>query len=179
MSALCDADTSALLVIDLQARLMPAIHEGQEVLAAAHRLAQVARMVEVPVIGTLQNREKLGAMPDAITALCDRLVGKTSFDACAEDGLIDALPGNRRELIVTGCEAHVCVLQTVLGLRARGLRVRIAADATGSRRPSDKSMALQRMQAAGAELLTTEMVMFEWLRGSGHPRFRDMLKLIR
>ncbi|HEY8605894.1 MAG TPA: isochorismatase family protein [Noviherbaspirillum sp.] len=179
MNTLCDAQRSTLILIDLQARLMPAIHDGATVAANALRLASMAGMLGVPVVATVQNPEGLGSCVPDLAPFCGDAIAKTDFDATAAAGFLDALPPGRDELIVAGCEAHVCVLQTVLGLRRRGYHVRLAADAAGSRHPGNKAMALQRMQSAGAEPLTTEMVLFEWLRNSGHPRFRDMLQLIR
>lgn len=179
MSTLCDPRRSTLILIDLQQRLMPAIDDGDNVLRQALRLARVARMIDVPVLGTAQNPEGLGPNVADVAAMCERVIVKTDFDACAAPGFLDALTGERNELVVAGCESHVCVLQTVLGLRDRGYHVRLAADAVGSRHPFNKAVALERMRAAGVGIVTAEMVMFEWLRSSRHPKFRDMLQLIR
>ena len=179
MSHLCDASRSTLIIIDLQERLMPAIHEGEAVVANALRLAQAARLLGIPVIGTAQNPEGLGPNVPAVHALCDQVIAKMDFDACAEPDFLQALETPRDDLIVAGCEAHVCTLQTVLGLLSRKCRVRLAADATGSRQPFSKTVALERARAAGAQLVTTEMVLFEWLRTCRHPRFKDVLKLVK
>lgn len=182
MTPLCDAARSILLVIDLQQRLMPVIHDGDGVLKNALTLARAAQILAVPVIGTAQYPHGLGPNVPEVHALCEQVIDKTDFDACAEPALLDALDGlrgTREQLIVLGCEAHVCVLQTVLGLRAQGRQVRLVVDATGSRAPLNKEVALARMQAAGVTLVTTEMVVFEWLRNSRHPRFKESLDLIR
>lgn len=105
-------------------------------------------------------------------------VAKHHFDAAA-DGLLEALPVGRTRVIVAGCEAHVCVLQTAMGLLQRGLSVTLAVDAMGSRKVVDKEAAIARLNKAGAEVATVEMVAFEWLRSSQHPRFRDILQLIK
>ncbi|RJF97314.1 isochorismatase family protein [Noviherbaspirillum saxi] len=179
MSSLCDPSRATLVIIDLQERLMPAIHDSASVVANALRLAQTARLLAVPVVGTAQSPSGLGPNVPEIGALCDSVIAKTDFDACAERAFMDLLREERGDLIIAGCEAHVCVLQTVLGLRARQRRVRLVADGIGSRVPFNKTIALERAKAAGAELVTTEMVLFEWMRNSTHPRFKDMLKLIR
>lgn len=179
MKTLCDASRSILVVIDLQEKLMPAIHDGASVVQRALVLSQAARLMEVPVIGTAQNPERLGPNLRDVHALCNPMIAKNDFDACAKAGFLSALDTARDDLIILGCEAHVCVLQTVLGLLRRNRRVRVAADAVGSRRLLDRDIALQRMQAAGAELVTSEMVMFEWMRSCTHPRFREVLKLIK
>lgn len=179
MARLCDAEKSVLILVDLQARLMPAIRNGDEVLRRAEQLANAARLLAVPVIATEQNPGGLGANVASIRALADRTVVKTRFDACAGQVLGEVLPAGRTQIIVAGCEAHVCLLQTTLGLLEQGLAVRVAVDAVGSRREADRNAALKRLERAGAELVTAEMVIFEWLRGSDHPRFKEALALVR
>ena len=93
--------------------------------------------------------------------------------------LATLLPPGTKEVVVAGCEAHVCVLQTVLGLVAAGRRTVVATDAVGSRDPADKAAALERMAGHGAELVTSEMVLFEWLGDARHPRFREVQKLLK
>ncbi|MGH8807069.1 MAG: isochorismatase family protein, partial [Noviherbaspirillum sp.] len=163
MSTLCDAGRATLIVIDVQERLMPAIYEGGAVVRNALMLAQAARMLQVPVIGTAQNPAGLGPKVPEVHALCECVIAKMDFDACAQAAFLDALNNTRDDLIVIGCEAHVCVLQTVLGLLQRKRRVRVVADAVGSRQPFNKAAGLERAKAAGAELVTTEMVLFESL----------------
>ena len=166
MSSLCDASRSILIVVDLQERLMPTIHDGAEVIKNVVILATAAKSFGVPVIGTAQNPAGLGPNLPQIRALCERIISKTDFDACAEPEFLEALAIGRNELIVVGCEAHVCVLQTMLGLRARQHSVRFVVDAIGSRHPLNKTIAMDRAKEAGAQLLTTEMVLFEWLPSS-------------
>lgn len=178
MNDLCDSSRSTLILIDLQERLMPAIDGGDSVLKNAHMLAEAASMLAVPVLGTVQNPSRLGPNAPAIQARCLRTIEKMDFDACAEEAFLAALDP-AHELIVAGCEAHVCVLQTTLGLLQRGRRVRLVADAIGSRQAFSKTIALQRAQGAGAELMTAEMVLFEWLRSCTHPQFRDVLRLLK
>jgi nicotinamidase-related amidase len=174
----CDAARSTLLLIDLQQRLMPAIHDHAAVLHNAHVLAQAAQLLHVPAVATAQNPGRLGPNDAGIARLCSRVVDKMSFDACAEAGLIDALDP-AHDIIVAGCEAHVCVLQTVLGLLSRGYRVKVAEDAVGSRTPANKAAAIARMRSAGADVVTTEMVVFEWLRDCNHSRFKECLALVK
>ena len=179
MTRLCDASRSALLVIDLQQRLMPAIADGETTVNNALVLARAARLLQVPVIGTEQYPQGLGSSLPEVAALLDLTVSKLDFDASADPALLAALPVAREQLLVTGCEAHVCVLQTVLGLVERGYQPRVVIDAVGSRRPASKAAALERMRAAGVPLLTAEMVVFEWMRSSRHPRFKELLALIK
>jgi nicotinamidase-related amidase len=101
------------------------------------------------------------------------------FDASRAEGFAALLAPGRDDGVVTGCEAHVCVLQTVLGLLDRGLRVQVVADAIGSRREQNRDAALARMARHGAQIVTTEMVVFEWLEDATHPRFREAVALIK
>ncbi|TPG53632.1 isochorismatase family protein [Roseomonas nepalensis] len=172
-----DRERSALLLIDFQARLMPAIESGQDAVANARRLLDVAALLEIPVLFTEQNPAGLGPTmpelgPPGLT------VHKMTFDAVRASGFLDRLPPER-VLVVAGCEAHVCVLQTVLGLLAESRKVVVVRDALGARRKESKEAALRRMERHGAEIVTTEMVVFEWLATCEHPRFRSVVKLIK
>ena len=107
-----------------------------------------------------------------------QVFAKMTFDAGRAPGFFDRL-AERHALIVAGCEAHVCVLQTALGLIATGRKVYVVADAVGSRRPESKAAALARMERNGVEIVTTEMVVFEGLGSADHPRFREAVALIK
>jgi nicotinamidase-related amidase len=172
-----DPETSALLVVDFQARLMPAIHDGEIAVANARRLLAAAKLLEVPILFTEQNPNGLGP---TIPGLSDgqRVFEKQHFDACREPSFARILP-DRPSILVTGCEAHVCVLQTVLGLLDLGRRVYLVRDALGSRLSESKETAVARMSRHGAEIVTTEMVVFEWLATAEHVRFRDALQLLK
>ncbi|AEG92968.1 isochorismatase family protein [Ramlibacter tataouinensis] len=199
---LLDADDSQLVLVDYQARLMPVIHEGPAVLANALRLAQLARLFGVPAFGTEQNPSRLGENPAELRALCRKTLAKMHFSACA-DGLVPLLRppakpggGNARSLprhlqkpaepapqrgtvVIAGCEAHVCLLQTALDLLDEEFEVWVVTDACSSRTERSRDAAFDRLAGAGCELVTTEMVAFEWLRTAEHPRFKDMLALIK
>ncbi|MGH7117027.1 MAG: isochorismatase family protein [Stellaceae bacterium] len=171
-------ETSILLIIDFQSRLMPAIEDGELVIGNARRLVDAAEMLEVPVVLTEQNTGGLGGTVPELRPDAARLIHKMTFDACRMPGFLDALP-DRPELIVAGCETHVCVLQTVLGLLGAGRRVYAVRDAMGSRRAESKETAIRRMECHGAEIVTTEMVVFEWLGTAEDPRLRKIIDLIK
>ena len=201
---LLDADDSQLVLVDYQARLMPAIHEGSLVLANALRLARLAQLMEVPVWGTEENPASLGENPPQLRALCQKTLVKMHFSAVA-GGLADLLRppvrqqqgGNARSLpkhlqkaqpqaaegrntlVLAGCEAHVCLLQTALDLLDEEFDVWVVTDACSSQTERDRDAAFDRLAAAGAELVTTQMVAFEWLRTADHPAFREALTLIK
>ncbi len=174
-----DPTTCALAAIDIQSRLMPAIANGAQVIDNTVRLLEAARLLEIPRIFTEQNPAGLGHTDPQLTAeMNEPVMQKMTFDACRA---VDAkkLMAGREQLVVTGCEAHVCVMQTVLGLLDAGKKVYVVSDAVGSRLPENRLAALQRMAAHGAELVTTEMVIFEWLGSAEHPQFRDVLQLVK
>lgn len=173
------AERSTLLLIDLQQRLMPSIAGGAAVVENARRLAEAARLLEVPVLATEQNPGGLGGTVEPLAGLPSRTLSKTFFDATREREFASFLPSDRPGVVVAGCETHVCVMQTVLGLLGQGRPVTLVADAVGSRAEANRDAALARAKAHGAELVTTEMVVFEWLRTSDHPRFREALRLVK
>ncbi|MDO5648946.1 isochorismatase family protein [Paracoccus sp. (in: a-proteobacteria)] len=172
------SDTSLLLVIDFQTRLMPAIHDGAGAVDATSRLMRAAGILSIPCVVTEQYPKGLGrTIPDLPTDGAT-LFEKTSFGACGQPGFLDLIPADA-QVIVTGCESHVCVLQTVLELLDANRRVYVVADGVGSRAPVSKDIALRRMAGRGAELVTAEMVMFEWLQTAQHPHFRTLSGLIK
>ncbi|MDD7965305.1 isochorismatase family protein [Actinomycetospora lemnae] len=170
---LLTAGDSTLLVVDLQERLMPAIAGADAVLENTGRLVQAACRLGVGVAATEQNPEGLGRTVGVVADLLPTpAVAKTSFAADPDV----AGPGT---VVVAGCEAHVCVLQTVLALRAAGREVAVVADAVGSRREANRDRALDRVRAHGVDVVTTEMVVFEWLGSSEDAAFREVQKLIK
>lgn len=158
---------------------MPAVHDGETVIARAARLAEAARLLGVPVLATEQNPAGLGPTVDVLAGYPRATLAKTTFSAVADPGFQSLLPAGTREIVIAGCETHVCVLQTTLDLIGARQRVIVAADATGSRDPADRTAAIDRARFHGAEVVTSEMVVFEWLRDSDHPNFREALKLLK
>jgi nicotinamidase-related amidase len=179
-----DARLCAVVLVDYQQRLLPVIHRGAEAVAHAARLADIARILGIPVVGTEQNPRGLGPNDDAVRRRCDETLSKMHFDACA-DGLPDLLRAVReqqpppRDIVIAGCEAHVCLLQTALGLLRAGFDVWVVAEASGSRAAENHELAMQRLRQAGAVIASVEMVAFEWLKSCEHERFRQVLKLLK
>lgn len=201
---LLDAEDSQLVLVDYQSRLLPAIHEADLVVANAVRLARVAQVLQVPLWATEENPEGLGGTVEALQPLvAGRVLSKMAFDGTevllpklkpadrpARGGNARSLPKHlqkatpapapgRESIVLAGCEAHVCLMQTALGLLEQELEVWVVTDACSSRSERNRDAAFDRLAAAGAELVTTEMVAFEWLRDAGHPRFKDVLSLIK
>lgn len=176
---LVNANRSLLLVIDLQARLMPAIHDAGTVLSNTRILIETAKLCSVPSYVTEQNPDGLGTSVPEIADYGLPTLEKTYFDGTREADFDSFLPSGRDEIVVAGCEAHVCVMQTVSGLLAGSRQVFLVSDAVGSRSSANRQAAIERMARAGAEPVTTEMVVFEWLRHSDHPGFRDAIALVK
>lgn len=203
---LLDMDDSQLVLVDYQARLMPAMLEAAQVQANAIRLARIAALLEVPAFATEQNPQGLGEtvpeLKDALAGAGAKLLHKREFSA-VQAGLSDWLrprprapQGNARSLpkhlqkavpaeaargtvVLAGCEAHVCLLQTALDLLEEEFDVWVVTDACSSRTERNRDAAFDRLAGAGVELVTTEMVAFEWLRSSEHPDFKAVQALIK
>jgi nicotinamidase-related amidase len=172
------SESSILILIDLQGRLMPAIDQGEAVLKQCIRAAEIAQLLQIPIIGTEQSPSSLGANIDPIKSFCSQTISKEHFNACA-DGLTAAIPPNRQQCILMGCETHVCLMQTALKLIDEGYDVSVVVDGVGSRRALDKQIALDRLQIAGARLITGEMLGFEWLKTAQNPAFKEVLALLK
>lgn len=169
---------SALMVIDIQEKLMPAIAGAERVITNASRLVGTARLMEIPMLATEQYPQGLGATVPDLLGNDIAVHSKTTFDGMRTPEIRQAIPQGKR-IVVAGCEAHVCVLQTVLGLLDAGFDVAVVQDATGSRLDENHKAACRRMEEHGAELVTTEMVIFEWLGDARHPAFKDVMKLVK
>lgn len=173
-----DPRRALLLVVDFQSRLMPAIDAGATAIRNANRLIAMAELVDISCIFTEQNAKGLGPTVKDLPVEKGQLVHKQFFDACRENGFLDRIPADAY-VVVAGCEAHVCVQQTVLGLLNASRKTCVVRDALGSRSAEDKETAIRRMERHGAEIVTTEMVVFEWLQTAEHRRFRDAVALIK
>ncbi|WP_026600619.1 isochorismatase family protein [Methylomonas sp. 11b] len=182
---LLDADNSVLLVVDIQGRLstaMPALDQ-QQMLTHGRRLLQAAGLLDVPVLLTEQYPQRLGSTQTEISECLPgntRTFSKTGFSCCAADGFKQALTDTgRKQVVVIGQEAHVCVLQTALELLSANYQVHVLADAVCSRQVQHKDYALQRMLQQGVTLSCHESVLFEWLRDARHSHFKTISALLR
>jgi nicotinamidase-related amidase len=186
-----DSQCCALLLVDLQERLMPMIDRGEQVLKEAVFLGEVAKTLGLPCIGTEQNPDGLGPNAASIRDLCEVTIKKMHFDAC-KDSLLDVLNSTyaadpissstalaARQVVVAGCEAHVCLLQTSLGLLRDGYQVFVVAPACGSRSAENHRLAMNRLEKAGANIVSSEMVVFEWLNSCKNPAFKSVLQMIK
>jgi nicotinamidase-related amidase len=173
---------AAVIVVDVQERLLPAIFEKERVVQNSVRLLKGAAVLKVPVFATEQYRKRLGAtVPEVAAALAGMApIEKVAFSACGAAGFMAGLEVARiSDAILCGIEAHVCVLQTCLDLLDSGRRVFVVADAVSSRTRENHVLGLERMRDAGAALVSTEMVLFELLERAGTEEFKRILALVK
>jgi nicotinamidase-related amidase len=173
---LLDRNRSALVIIDVQEKLFPHVHDHERVLVRLDLLITAAKLMGVPVLVTEQYPKGLGSTIEEIRKMIPGAepLAKTDFSCVAAAGFKERLASLHRDQILTGIEAHICVAQTALDLASLGEKVVIVADAVASRRPFDAQTALSRMQQSGLMLSTAEAVIFEWLRRAGTEEFKAL-----
>ncbi len=175
-------ETTAVLVVDMQERLLPHMHDAEGVTRQVARLLDGANALGVPVMVTEQYRKGLGA---TVPTIAERIGGavcvaeKLCFSACIDEVQQSLATRGVRSVIVCGIETHVCVLQTCLDLAHRGYLAAVAVDAVSSRRPIDRDVALQRLWQAGAIPTTVESALLELVREAGTDRFKAVLPVIK
>lgn len=176
---LLDREKSIVTVVDVQARLLAGVHEHERLVQNCSWLVRLAQLMEVPVIGSEQYPAGLGHTEEGLRALvgADNLYGKTLF-ACIDDAGFETAfnAHDRKQVVLCGMESHACVVQSVLRMLEKGLEVFVVTDAISARNPDDTAVSLRRLERAGAQLVTREMVGFEWLRQSDAAQFKTFSK---
>lgn len=178
-----DKDKAVLVVIDIQAKLTPAMPAKiyERMRATTAMLVEAAQLLDIPVVTTEQYPQGIGhTVPELAVACASGVIEKTSFGCCGEPAFLAALEKlGRRQIIVTGMEAHVCVYQTILGLLGANYHVHLVRDAICSRHKEDFRAGVRNAAGAGALVVTAEMVLFQLLKDSRHEQFRAISKLIK
>lgn len=171
---------AALLVVDVQGKLMERIDRRDEVLANIVRAIRGAKLLQIPVFATEQYPKGLGPSLPEIAELVPHRPEKTCFHCCAVPEIFERIHAlGIRQATLVGIEAHVCVAQTALELLSMGVRVQVLADAVSSRRPFDRDVSLRRLEHAGAVVSTVEAALFEWTESADHPRFKAISALVK
>lgn len=184
-SGLISRAQSQLLVVDIQGRLHPAMSAGEPMLERAVTLLRCATALAVPVLMSEQYPKGLGpTVPEIVAAAPSaEIFSKMTFSCARDPGLSGAIKtlraDGRDQIVICGIEAHVCVAQTALDLAATGAEIFVVADAIASRRPQDRQAAVARFGLAGITVVTTEMVVFEWLERAGSDEFRSVSALLK
>ncbi len=174
--------SAALVVIDLQERLIPHICEAEELIKKTAALIGAARILNVPIVATEQYPEGIGPTVPQLKDMLEGapLISKRTFSCCREPRFMAALEAlQRRQVLICGIEAHVCVFQTAADLLTRGYQVQVAADAVSSRTEANKTIGLARIQQAGGDISSVESAVFELLETSACPEFKQVIKLIK
>lgn len=179
-----EAAQCALAVIDIQQKLLPPIFNREQLVRNAQLLIRLAQITEIPTLLTTQYAKGLGGTVEEIASLVPQAAAhdKLEFSCFGSQefcGAMKRLPGGRNTLLVCGMETHICVLQTVMAALNAGYLVHVAADAVGSRAEFNWKIGLERMRDAGAVISSTETMMYEIMRASGTPVFKEMLKHLK
>ena len=175
-----EASRCALAVVDIQEKLLPPIHERERLVRNARLLIRLAKILELPVLATTQYAKGLGDIVGEIAELLPPgpRMDKLAFSCFGSDefcAAMKALPRKRNTVLLCGMETHICVMQTGLAALNRGYLVHVASDAVGSRTEWNWKVGLERLRDAGAVISSTEMMMYELLRGSGTAAFKELL----
>ena len=179
-----EAEQCALIVVDIQEKLLPPIWQKEQMLRNSQMLVRLAKILKIPALVTTQYAKGLGnTVPEVVSLLPEcSPIDKTMFSCFGSDvfcSLMKRLPGQRNTVLLCGMEAHICVMQTALAALREGYLVHVAADAVSSRTESNWRIGLDRMRDAGAVISSAEMMIYELLRGSGGPAFREMLPYLK
>jgi nicotinamidase-related amidase len=172
-----------LVVIDVQGKLAQLMHQKEMLFENLQKIVKGAQVLELPIIWNEQLPEKLGpTLPELanLLATTTQPIAKTSFSCCGNPPFVAALKATRRkQVLLTGIEAHVCVYQTCLDLLNLGYEVQVVTDAISSRTAENRQIGLKRMKAAGATLTSTEMALFELLRVAEGPKFKEITRIVK
>jgi len=179
-----EADHCALIVIDIQQKLLPPIFQKEQLIRNSQLLIRLAGKVNIPTIMTTQYAKGLGgAVTEIASLLTDaKPIDKQMFSCFGSDvfcSVLKRMPGNRNTVLLCGMESHICVMQTALGALREGYLVHVASDAVSSRTEWNWKIGLERMRAAGAIISSTEMMIYELLQSSGAPAFKELLPYLK
>jgi nicotinamidase-related amidase len=179
-----EPDQCALIVVDIQEKLLPPIWEKERLVRNTQLLIRLAGVLKIPALVTTQYTKGLGNTVPEISALLPETpsIDKLVFSCFGSDAfcsLLKRLPGQRTTVLLCGMETHICVMQTALGALREGYLVHVASDAVSSRTELNWRIGLERMRAAGAILSSTEMMIYELLRSSGAPAFKELLPYLK
>jgi nicotinamidase-related amidase len=178
------ADQCALVVVDIQQKLLPPIFQKEQLIRNSQLLIRLAGILKMPAIVTTQYAKGLGATVPEIASLLPQTepIDKQQFSCFGSDvfcSVLKRLPGNRNTVLLCGMETHICVMQTALGALRAGYLVHVASDAVSSRAEWNWKIGLERMRSAGAIISSAETILYELLRSSDSPAFKELLPYLK
>jgi len=179
---LLDRKRSVLVIVDIQERLFPGVHEHSRVLSRVDLLLSAAKLMEIPLLVTEQYPKGLGNTIEEIRKALPEMepLAKMDFSCVPAPGFKERLSSlGRDQIVLAGIETHICLAQTALDLASQGAQVFVVADAASSRRPLDAAIALERLRQSGLTITTAEAVVFEWLRRAGTEEFKALQPKIK
>ncbi|MBN2601879.1 MAG: hydrolase [Candidatus Marinimicrobia bacterium] len=177
-----DCNQSVLLVIDIQEKLLPVMNNAIELLTSATKLIRGMQILDIPIVLTEQYPRGLGATVSEIRNLIPDIeaVEKRSFSCCFDENIMSVLDKHdRKQVLVSGIETHVCVYQTCIDLVEKGYNVFLVTDAVSSRRQDEKDLAVRVLEKEGVQLRSVEMALFELIKTSQHARFKELSTIIK
>ena len=177
-----DTKKCCLVIVDVQGKLAQLMHEKQRLFDNIEILIKTAKALDMPIIWCEQNPKALGPTIEQLSQHLpnDQPVAKLAFSCCGDERFNEKLKSARpSQVILCGIETHVCIYQTAMDLLEKEYEVHVIADAVSSRTPENKQIAISRMDAEGAAISSTEMVLFELLRTAKHEKFREIARLIK
>jgi nicotinamidase-related amidase len=181
---LLESEQCALVVVDIQEKLLPPIFQKEQLVRNSRLLIRAARVLKIPAIVSTQYAKGLGETVPEIASLLPETeaIDKDKFSCLGSDvfcTLLKRLPGNRNTLLLCGMESHICVMQTAVAALREGYLVHVASDAVSSRTEWNWKIGLERMRDAGAVISSTEMMIYELMRSSSSPAFKEMLQYLK
>ena len=177
-----EINNSVLVLIDIQGKLAQVMHEKDALFDNLQKLVKGIQTLDIPIIWMEQIPDKMGPTIPELRGLLENQqpISKTCFGCCTEPKFVDQLQQlQRKQILLAGIETHVCVYQTARTLVEQDYKVEVVADATSSRSRTNKEIGLNQIRAAGAEITSVEMTLFELLRTADHPKFREILKIVK
>lgn len=175
-------ETTVLVLVDIQGKLAQMMHEKDRFFERNATLVQGMRTLDIPIVWVEHHPKGLGRTVPEVARHLDGLepVEKNTFSCCGNDGFLEALvEAGRKQILLAGMETHICILLTALDLLERGLEVQVVADAVSSRTAENKQNGLFRLRVAGVVVTNVETAFYELMQNAAHPRFREILELIR
>jgi nicotinamidase-related amidase len=177
---MCRAADSILAIIDIQPKFMAAVHEAERVVMRSLFVAECASILDIPVVATEQNVARMGPTDARFDHLVKSRWDKMEFGAWGCAGFRDWVrDSERKSVVLVGVEAHICVTQTALAMVAEGFQVFVVVDAVNSRTPEAREIGLARLEEAGVICGHSESVVYEWMESAAHPKFRDVLEVVK
>lgn len=180
MKKMLNIDNSQLVAIDIQGKLVNAAYNGNLCVNKASILINAAKILNIPAILTEQYPKGLGKTVDVIDTTCAKTIEKETFSAFLKPEFKNAIiSNNRKQIVIFGIETHICVLQTACDMLMNGYEVFIVKDASSSRNPDEHNAGLEFLKQYGGKIVTTEIVLFQWLKTSKHEKFKEIQALIK